>query len=757
MILSKAASWVLALLGCFCFYCNLAFAQETSPNILTQSPSGWDGQFTVSSANGGDGSWAGTSGGSTPNIGASTGTIRFGYGQQTLTQSIAVQQALAQQGIIVEGYTYRWTVKNANANSTATNQMCCQDPLYVEVAIYNTNNQLVEYKKFDYSYRISSWTPMSGTEMFKNPYEAMDLSNLELSVTGKDAGFWAGYWGPEFRDYSVQFLYSIDACISDPLSSTECPGYAEAYFAQQCQANPLYDMQCPGYAQAYFAQQCGLDALYDSACPGYEQAYAIQLNEMLQEEATSEIVDDGTSVDYTEPVVEIAQEDTSSMDSAAEELNQIIESTTTQIIESTAPVIEEQTQNVEFVTQQIESTQPTIEQETTIVEESVAVLEEVASPVEETAQKVEETPKEEVAQESAEAEASQDISSMSNSQIISKLNSLGVLGNEATNGTGDPTGLGRNTLDGVNETSGGTIAGAASGTTSGTTGTSDSSQSGDMSSDSQGTGSSMSISGMPMDSSQQLSGSFDASSPGGATQVEVFQPETIDVATIEPTLQESAGPSFGQAESSIQEQETSGGMGSIPGGESEFSAPGEVSFKMAVGDSVFLVTLDTESQNPTQTGGDPQKDLNSIFGGPESLEDNAQMSSITEQQEETYKTAASRMIEDKIKNISVMTVQQTQKTDTTEEENFVNSTLEESEDDSAGALLTKEVSQADVVAQIAANDEFAEYGNKQLSQIDFYSPKVVYEDKLPENQRGLRNGLAQQLLHEKMVQQQYEK
>jgi hypothetical protein len=37
-----------------------------------------------------------------------------------------------------------------------------------------------------------------------------------------------------------------------------------------------------------------------------------------------------------------------------------------------------------------------------------------------------------------------------------------------------------------------------------------------------------------------------------------------------------------------------------------------------------------------------------------------------------------------------------------------------------------------------------------------YKESVVLVDKkLPENKRGLRNGLAQQILHEKMVDMQY--
>jgi len=64
-------------------------------------------------------------------------------------------------------------------------------------------------------------------------------------------------------------------CLSNPLSDPSCPGYADAYLAQQCSANPLYSPSCPGYQQAYFAQQCTLNALYDRDCPGYNEAYAL--------------------------------------------------------------------------------------------------------------------------------------------------------------------------------------------------------------------------------------------------------------------------------------------------------------------------------------------------------------------------------------------------------------------------------------------------------------------------------------------------
>jgi len=52
---------------------------------------------------------------------------------------------------------------------------------------------------------------------------------------------------------------------------------------------------------------------------------------------------------------------------------------------------------------------------------------------------------------------------------------------------------------------------------------------------------------------------------------------------------------------------------------------------------------------------------------------------------------------------------------------------------------------------------FNEYGKYNIPGINFYQPEAIYQDKkIPENQRGLRNGLASELLHKKMVDMQYE-
>jgi hypothetical protein len=68
-------------------------------------------------------------------------------------------------------------------------------------------------------------------------------------------------------------------CSLDPLYHTGCLGYDQAYFDQQCSLDALYSTQCPNYADAYYVQQCTINPLYDSGCTGYAEAYA--LNQLL--------------------------------------------------------------------------------------------------------------------------------------------------------------------------------------------------------------------------------------------------------------------------------------------------------------------------------------------------------------------------------------------------------------------------------------------------------------------------------------------
>ena len=85
--------------------------------------------------------------------------------------------------------------------------------------------------------------------------------------------------GINIRDWEVSSAGTISAtiyntCKSDPLSSTECLGYADAFLAQQCAVDSLYDTTCDGYGNAYVDYQCDIDPLFSPACAGYSSAIA---------------------------------------------------------------------------------------------------------------------------------------------------------------------------------------------------------------------------------------------------------------------------------------------------------------------------------------------------------------------------------------------------------------------------------------------------------------------------------------------------
>ena len=99
-----------------------------------------------------------------------------------------------------------------------------------------------------------------------------DLSDDELDQVDYFANQTANYTGTGSTSTNI-YSSSPDPCDTNPLYSTSCSGYEQAYYNQQCTINPLYDAGCPGYASAYYNQQCTLDPLYDSGCPGYDTAY----------------------------------------------------------------------------------------------------------------------------------------------------------------------------------------------------------------------------------------------------------------------------------------------------------------------------------------------------------------------------------------------------------------------------------------------------------------------------------------------------
>ena len=162
-----------------------------------------------------------------------TDTILFSYGTDTLSQTIGINQALGGTGIQVHGYNYGWEFRYISNNTTQN------DTLSFNISLRDSSGTVVESQTLSWDtamqmniFNYDTWYTVSNSRTFDNPYT--DPQSITLSMTGKDGGFWAGYYGPEVRNVSLSVNYTFDPCAADPLYSSSCAGYWEAWFAQLC-------------------------------------------------------------------------------------------------------------------------------------------------------------------------------------------------------------------------------------------------------------------------------------------------------------------------------------------------------------------------------------------------------------------------------------------------------------------------------------------------------------------------------------------
>jgi len=204
-----------------------------SQNILTPTVGAWTGSVA--------GSAGGLSGGgSGPAFNAATNTLIFGYTSKTATQNItaeafAIQHALdlSNSGIKINGYNYSWQIDNSGQQSGT---------LSGKVELLRGGTALQSYT-YNYNAPTQGFELKTGTETFASEHALLAADSIALSFTGKDARFWAGYYGPRVRDPSLTLNYTTDPCMSNPAYSSSCAGfndiltsrrmYAESYAINQ--------------------------------------------------------------------------------------------------------------------------------------------------------------------------------------------------------------------------------------------------------------------------------------------------------------------------------------------------------------------------------------------------------------------------------------------------------------------------------------------------------------------------------------------
>lgn len=154
------------------------------------------------------------SGGPNPAMNTDTNTLRFSWGMMAAAQSIALGKVFDAigTGIKVTGYNYSWQINNEGSTS---------GPLFGNVRLVGANGNVLESYNYDYNRYIPGFETFSGTQKFSVDYGVPSLGSLDVSFTGSDTRFWAGYYGPRVRDVNVSLNYAYDT--SKPTAPTTLP------------------------------------------------------------------------------------------------------------------------------------------------------------------------------------------------------------------------------------------------------------------------------------------------------------------------------------------------------------------------------------------------------------------------------------------------------------------------------------------------------------------------------------------------------
>jgi hypothetical protein len=238
-------------------FASAAVAQtETTPNLVyttvNPAPTGtnigqnWTGFSSVTSTGGNTTSDNGAVTGYNPN----TGVFMFGYNQGTITYTYAINQALANSGsgIQVQGYNWSWDINNLNYDD----RQGSIDTLTARIITFGANNStILQQDSWTYNTKFD-WTTFSGTVNYTNPGLVSEYGNMRIEFSGRDVGFWAGYYGPMVRNIDVRLRYGVDPCVSNPQSSPSCPGYRTYYtFTDDSYVHVPLPFGFPFYGQVF--------------------------------------------------------------------------------------------------------------------------------------------------------------------------------------------------------------------------------------------------------------------------------------------------------------------------------------------------------------------------------------------------------------------------------------------------------------------------------------------------------------------------
>lgn len=230
MTLIRKLVLVLCLAPLFSNYSNSQTIDYTTGNLIINN--NWSGVGAYAPAQAG---MLSNPAGSAPLYDTATDTIRFSYGQATVKQSIAVNQALATagSGIQVNGYSWGYDVRNMNYD----NRQGSVDTLNVVSYLNSSTGSTVASASQIHNTKFE-WTNFSGTQILSASAVTSSLSSVGISFSGRDTGYWGGLFGPEVRNVSLKLNYGVDPCATNPAYSTNCAGFSSVLTSSNLVPNP---------------------------------------------------------------------------------------------------------------------------------------------------------------------------------------------------------------------------------------------------------------------------------------------------------------------------------------------------------------------------------------------------------------------------------------------------------------------------------------------------------------------------------------
>jgi hypothetical protein len=155
---------------------------------------------------------------------------QFSWQAGTVSQSIAVNQALNGTGLVVNGLQYGWRYANWCKNQIGGEQSCLDsngivDQLSANVSLTNSAGTNVYSQNFNYNTWLYAWQQENQNVTFATPYSLTGLNQLNISFSGVDSGGWAGFYGPVVTDVYAKLKYSVDPCAQNPAYSSTCAGF----------------------------------------------------------------------------------------------------------------------------------------------------------------------------------------------------------------------------------------------------------------------------------------------------------------------------------------------------------------------------------------------------------------------------------------------------------------------------------------------------------------------------------------------------